>query len=341
MLEEKIKKIINSLKSFFNSPKEIIKFILPIVLIIVLLFPMPYYIKLGGGTIEIDSKIKIENETKSKGSFNALYVSEIKGNVILYLLSYVVPSFERVEKEKVALENETSKDYDYREKMYFTSSSDIATKVAYEKAMKEVKVKNISFVVLYIDKKAKTELEVKDKILKIDDKSIKDYQDIVDIIGSKKKNDKVSILVERDKKIVKTYSKIIEIDKKPKLGVVISNLVNYDTDPKISFDFEKSQTGPSGGLVLALSIYNKLVDEDITKGKTVMGTGTIDYSGNIGAVGGIKHKLRGAYKNKADIVLVPEENCKEALKEKEANDYKFALIKIKTFDDAVEKLRNF
>ena len=340
MLEEKIKNIKSSLISFFKNPKEVLRFFLPIILVICLLIPVPYYIKLGGGTIPVDNKIKIEGETKYNGSFNALYVSEIKGNVFLYLLSYIVPSFEKVKEEKVVLDNEKTKDYDYREKIYFTNSTDTATKVAYDKALKKVEVKTSDFVVLYIDKKAKTNISVGDKILKVEDKKIKEYKDITDIINSKKENDRVNILVKRDHKEMSTTSQIIKINNEPKLGIAISNAITYKTDPKVSFDFSKSQTGPSGGLMIALSIYNKLTEKDITNGKKIMGTGTISLDGSVGMVGGIKQKLKGANSKKADIVLVPEGNHKEALKVKKENNYNFELISVKSFNDALEKLGN-
>ena len=41
----------------------------------------------------------------------------------------------------------------------------------------------------------------------------------------------------------------------------------------------------------------------------------------------------------ADIVLVPEANYKEAKKQQKENGYKFTLISVKTFDDAIEKLK--
>ena len=51
--------------------------------------------------------------------------------------------------------------------------------------------------------------------------------------------------------------------------------------------------------MLALTIYNKLTPEDITKGKIITGTGTIERNGSIGEVSGIEHKLKGAIFNKA------------------------------------------
>ena len=112
------------------------------------------------------------------------------------------------------------------------------------------------------------------------------------------------------------------------------------TTPKIELEFKKSESGPSGGLVLALSIYNSLVSEDITQGRKIVGTGTIDVNGNVGSIGGVEYKIKGAVKEKADIFLVPAgENYEEAQKVIEENNYKIKLIPVTTFNDALEKLK--
>lgn len=337
MIEEK-NNIKQKLINFFKNPKEVIAFFLPIIITISLIIPVPYYIKMGGGTIRIDDKIKINGSYETNGSLEALYVREGKGIVLTYLLSYVIPTFEKEKVEDVTLENEDEEDYNYREKLYFTSSLDAATKVAFEKAGKEVKVSSSKFIVLYIDKLANTNLKVGDEIVKVEGKKVYSYDEIAAIVESKKENDKIEIIVKRNNKEVKTTSTIFKIDNTSKLGVILSNEIKYESNPKVEFSFDGNQAGPSGGLMMSLSIYNKLTKEDITKGKKVVGTGTIDTQGNVGEIGGIKHKLYGANKKDADIVIVPYENYEEAKKVKEENNYEFNLISVKTFDEAIEKL---
>ena len=336
MLENKIKKIKKEIIEFFKHPKEVISFFLPIIFVIVMLIPVPYYVKLGGGIIPLDKKITIDNQYNNKGELNALYVSEAKGNVLLYLLSYVVPSFEKVPNHKVVLDNENNKDYNYREKIYFENSTDVATKVAYDRAGKEIIESKNDYVVIYISKEAKTDLLVGDIVLKVNDKSVKSYSDIENTISSS--NDYVYMLVLRNNKKINVKSKIIKMDDSPKIGIAISNVKSYKTNENIKFNFDKDGAGPSGGLMMALSIYNKITKKDITNGKKVMGTGTIALDGTVGPIGGVKHKLLGAYKNHADIVLVPYENYKEALKVRNEYGYKFKLIKVKSFDEALNKL---
>ena len=53
------------------------------------------------------------------------------------------------------------------------------------------------------------------------------------------------------------------------------------------------------------SWYNQLVSEDITKGKAITGTGTIDHKGNVGRIGGIEMKVMAADRMGAEIFLFP------------------------------------
>ena len=75
--------------------------------------------------------------------------------------------------------------------------------------------------------------------------------------------------------------------------------------------------------MLTLAIYSNLNKIDLTHGKTIVGTGTIDADGNVGQISGIKYKLLGAVANKGDIFLVPDgDNYKEALLVGEAGKQK-------------------
>lgn len=98
--------------------------------------------------------------------------------------------------------------------------------------------------------------------------------------------------------------------------------------------------GPSAGLMFALGIVDKLTPTDLTGGKFVAGTGTIDEKGAVGPIGGIEMKLVGARNAGAEYFLTPSDNCKTA-----ASDIPdgLTLVKVGTIDDAtkaLEKIRS-
>lgn len=98
--------------------------------------------------------------------------------------------------------------------------------------------------------------------------------------------------------------------------------------------------GPSAGLLFSLGIVDKLDGDgaggDLTGGRTVAGTGTIDADGKVGAVGGVALKTQAAARDGATVFLVPKAECDAA--EAELPDG-LRLIPVTELKDAVSSLR--
>lgn len=69
----------------------------------------------------------------------------------------------------------------------------------------------------------------------------------------------------------------------------------------------KEVGGSSAGLVMTLAWIDTLTGGDLTDGRTIAATGTVDENGKVLPVGGVQFKLEAAAANDADIVLVPED----------------------------------
>jgi PDZ domain-containing protein len=94
--------------------------------------------------------------------------------------------------------------------------------------------------------------------------------------------------------------------------------------------------GPSAGLMWAVGLYDLLTPGDITAGKTIAGTGTIDTKGRVGPIGGIEDKVVAAERAGATVFLVPADNMKE-LASVETGDMQ--LISVSTFQESLEALQ--
>ncbi|MDX3541606.1 S16 family serine protease [Streptomyces europaeiscabiei] len=74
--------------------------------------------------------------------------------------------------------------------------------------------------------------------------------------------------------------------------------------------------GPSAGLLFSLGIVDKLDGDgsggDLTGGRVIAGTGTIDTDGRVGAVGGVTLKTQAARRDGATVFLVPKAECSDA-----------------------------
>ncbi|MEU3773991.1 PDZ domain-containing protein [Streptomyces sp. NPDC032472] len=96
--------------------------------------------------------------------------------------------------------------------------------------------------------------------------------------------------------------------------------------------------GPSAGLMFSLGIVDKLTPGDLTGGKFVAGTGTIEETGKVGPIGGIEMKTIGARRAGARYFLTPAENCAAAAKDTPGG---LTLVKVSTLAEAkqaVEKI---
>jgi PDZ domain-containing protein len=134
---------------------------------------------------------------------------------------------------------------------------------------------------------------------------------------------------------VKITTKAGDDGKTPRLGIEIATKQSAPFTVKIDLD---KIGGPSAGLMFTLGILDKLQPADLTGGKIIAGTGTIDDDGNVGPIGGIPQKLVGAKDAGAQIFLVPKDNCAEALKN--AVDG-LPMAEVATVDDALTALKTF
>lgn len=290
-----------------------------------------------GGTINITDRVEMEGYQNKDGSLNMLYVSEYEGTPATLLVAKL-KSWDIEKNEERQISDESISDIEKRNKIMRDNSLDIATMVAYTEAGKEITIKDKKNVVIGVTKD--NGLEVGDVILKTDGQECDDIKEIKKIISSKEVGDTITFKVLRNNKEEEIKSKILLEDNTKVIGVVIITEYDYDIDPEINVKFKKTESGASGGLMLTLTIYNAISDEDMIKGRNIAGTGTISPDGTVGEIDGIKYKIMGAAQDKMDIVFVPSANYDEAIKTKEKYNYDINIIKVDTFDEAVEYLKN-
>ncbi|MFE4593990.1 S16 family serine protease [Streptomyces laurentii] len=99
--------------------------------------------------------------------------------------------------------------------------------------------------------------------------------------------------------------------------------------------------GPSAGLLFSLGIVDKIDGNgkggDLTGGRTIAGTGTIDPDGTVGAVGGVALKTQAAARDGATVFLVPKGECSQAKSELPKG---LRLVPVTALSDAVSSLHS-
>ena len=324
-----------------NFIKENYKSLIVLVIIfIIFTIELPYSIYTPGGAVNLNDRVNVENKEEVKGSFNMAYVSMVKGSIPFLLLSKVFPDWDIVKKGDITAKGESMNELMMRERLYLQESMDNAIINAYQKANKEINIKSIINNVSYISEESETDLKVGDQIISVNDINISSIAELKEIVEKLNENKKVNLKIKRKDKERDAYATTYKIDGVTKIGISFVTTYDYEATPNVNIKSKATEAGSSGGLMMSLTVYNQLTETDITKGKKIVGTGTIDIDGNVGEIGGVKYKLIGAVKNKADIFICPEENYEEAISVAKDKDYDIKIISAKTFDEALEKLAN-
>lgn len=120
----------------------------------------------------------------------------------------------------------------------------------------------------------------------------------------------------------------------PRIGVTVEHQQPHPFQLKIDLD---RIGGPSAGLMFTLGIIDKIKPEDLTGGKVIAGTGTIDNEGAVGPIGGIPQKLVAAKRDGAKVFLTPDRNCAEAVQNAVPG---LPLARVATLDDALKALED-
>jgi PDZ domain-containing protein len=123
----------------------------------------------------------------------------------------------------------------------------------------------------------------------------------------------------------------------PKLGIQIET-AGFDYNPPfpVSIETNKISGGPSAGLIFTLTVYNSLITQDLTGGRRIAGTGTINLDGSVGPIGGVKQKIFAAEAVGATYFLCPVDNYADAVSVAKT----IKVVKIATVQQAVDFLRS-
>jgi Lon-like protease len=123
----------------------------------------------------------------------------------------------------------------------------------------------------------------------------------------------------------------------PRLGIAVQTAVDELRLPiGIALTPGLRIGGPSAGLMIGVTVYDLLADENLLAGRRVAGTGTLDVDGRVGPVGGVREKVLAALAEGYELVLVPAGSGEEAQR---AAAGRIRVIEVATLDEALAALR--
>ncbi len=163
-----------------------------------------------------------------------------------------------------------------------------------------------------------------DLIVGLDDAEILDMDDLVGELAGREIGDTIELLVGRldpDDIARTSETETVELtlgsandpcldddvrsdEERAFIGIGTSPYTREDLPFEVNID-TGSVGGPSAGLAFTLAILDVLTDGEMTNGVNVVATGTISRDGNVGPVGGVRHKVVAAERADGDLFLVP------------------------------------
>lgn len=184
-------------------------------------------------------------------------------------------------------------------------------------------------------------LRAGDQFVSVDGKPVTGYQQLKSILSAAKVGTTVPVVVKRadtgkQRTVEVTLGKPQQGAKGASLGISVNSSPTCLPPNEIDLGLGDKIGGPSAGLMFALGIIEKR-GHDITHGRTIAGTGTIDTSGNVGPIGGIQLKMIGARRTGATIFLAPAGNCSDV---RGAIPSGLRVIKVDTLAHAVQYLND-
>jgi PDZ domain-containing protein len=214
----------------------------------------------------------------------------------------------------------------------FTESQDNATAAA---ACELGYPKGFGVFAVQPDSPNKGVLQAGDKFVSIDGTPVSDDPGLRKIITAHHAGDKLAMVLIRAGKqasVTAVLGPPASGGTSPRLGVSVG------TGCLLPFQVTLSLAGiggPSAGLMFSLGIIDKISDHDVTHGRFIAGTGTIDPSGQVGQIGGISLKMIAARRAGATIFLAPASNCADV---RGNIPHGLDVVKVNTLHEAINDL---
>src|SRR5699024_7223264 len=322
-----------------------------LVLVYVLIgLPLPYYIYSPGSADALDDIVFVEDGYASEGDMHLVTISSRPATAMQIVLSWFDDFSELVPKENVIPEGMDDKSYRKYQLQLMDTSQHSSVVVGYEAAGAEVDFENNGIIVINVveDMPAEGKLEIGDRVIQVDDVPIKESQNLIDYVGSRDDGERITVTLERDGEEVEEEIDVQAFPDEPDrkgIGIQLMNDTEVIVDPPVDFD-SKGIGGPSAGLMFALEMFDQLTEEDWTRGYTIVGTGEIDFEGNVHRIGGVDKKVVAADRAGAKVFFAPNEGGREGSNYEEAKEAAekigtdMDIIPVDNFEDALDYLKD-
>ncbi|MGH4006275.1 MAG: YlbL family protein [Pseudonocardiaceae bacterium] len=244
-----------------------------------------------------------------------------------------------IRREQVIPEGVNAEDYIRGQREVFEQSGQLAAAAGLRAAGDEVSVSGAGAIVLALspDAPAAGVLRPGDVVTAADGRPIGVAPELVAAVARRGIGDKLVLTVRREGAVRNVEVTLGRFGQQPgpALGIAVGT-VDFDIQLPFPVEVDAGEIGgPSAGLLIALTVYDLADEGDLTSGRVIAGTGTIDAQGNVGPVGGVEQKIEGALDAGAQIFLAPPDEVEQA---RAAAGDRLQIVEVAALQDAISAL---
>jgi PDZ domain-containing protein len=306
-----------------------------------ILLPIPlFYVYLPGPLKNVEQLVKVHG-ARTYSSEGQLYLTTVSVDIHVTFVDWLVAVVDP--QRAVVLRSQLTpsgsfKQLERQQRREIEQSKKTAREVAFaELGLGKPTGDGARVVATLPQSPARQFLEPGDVLVAVDSRRVRTTCDVGRAVGRHHPGDRISITVRRNgskKTVDVTAAKNPQNPAAAFLGVQMKD-IDYSFHPGVRARFETGRiVGPSAGLMFTLALYDRLTPDDLTEGRSIAGTGTIECDGDVGPIGGIEEKVAGAETKGAEIFLAPVSESSDA----ESVADRIKVVPIASFRDAVDYL---
>jgi PDZ domain-containing protein len=315
-------------------------------LVLLIALPVPYVILSPGPTYNTLGQDEHGNEIivikgttadQTTGNLNMTTVNVTTGKLtaLQAFVGWLNSEEEVVPRSAVYPPGESEQQVQQQNTADFAQSQDSATAAAFCELGYPV-----GFGVLTVtpDGPSAGKLKAGDEFVSVNGQPADSYAKLTSVMKTQTPGETVPVVVKRQGETV-TQQITLGAPPQGRTGATLGVEINDGTTCLAPFEVDlglgNEIGGPSAGLMFALGIMDKVGTDNLTEGRFIAGTGTIDDSGNVGPIGGIQLKMIAARDAGATIFLAPTQNCADVVG---ATPKGLDVVKVDTLHHAVQYL---
>ncbi len=302
-----------------------------------------YYFMSPGPPYQWNIEIENVQTYEYEGNLYQLTVRRDEANYFVYAWARLNSQIDLYPREVILPDGVTPQELSEISIQNMMTSENVAIAVALDSLNYDIQSEGDGVLVVGLldDSPVKDKLIKNDLIVSINNELVKSVSEFISMLRTYEIGDIVNIGLIRNEQELNIETKLIEhveYENEPMVGFLASTpnqqfIFPFEVDIKTG-----NVGGPSAGMMMALNVYNLLTEDDITNGKKIAGTGTIEIDGSIGPVGGVKQKVISAKRANAGLILVPTANYEEASVFADDNTQ---IVAVDSFDNALNVIFDF